>query len=203
MSETKSMMIAGVGGQGTLLASKILGNLFTQAGYEVKVSEIHGMSQRGGSVVTYVKWGGRVYSPLVDKGEADYLLAFELLEAARASQFLRPGGVLIASSQEILPMPVITGSAAYPQAVPQALAEACDRTIVVDALAAAQEAGSSRAANVVLLGVLSTVLDGFTPDQWQQALAASIRPQLLELNGRAFALGRRLAPTPTKEEQPT
>lgn len=194
MSKTKSMMIAGVGGQGTLLASKILGHLFTQAGFEVKVSEIHGMSQRGGSVVTYVKWGDKVYSPLVDKGEADYLLAFELLEAARGSQFLRPGGVLIASSQQILPMPVITGAAQYPREIPQALAEICHRPIIVDALAAAQEAGNTKAANVVLLGVLSTVLEGFTPDQWQEALAASIRPQLLELNQRAFDLGRRLAP---------
>ncbi len=192
MGKTQNMMIAGVGGQGTLLASKILGHLFTAAGYDVKVSEIHGMSQRGGSVVTYVRWGGRVYSPLVDKGEADYLLAFELLEAARYCPFLRPDGVLIASSQQILPMPVITGAADYPADIPAALARVCRRPIIVDALTPAEAAGSARTANVVLLGVLSAVLD-FPEEQWQEALAACLRPGLLEMNRRAFAAGRALA----------
>lgn len=192
MTKTKSMMIAGVGGQGTLLTSRILGHLFTSAGFDVKVSEIHGMSQRGGSVVTYVKWGEKVYSPLVDKGEADFLLAFELLEAARGCEFLHPDGVLITSSQQIMPMPVITGAAAYPEDIPSMLKSICKNATVVDALTPAEAAGSSRASNVVLLGVLSTVLD-FPEDAWQEALAACIKPQFLAMNQAAFAAGQKLA----------
>ena len=122
--KTRNIMIVGVGGQGSLLASRLLGRLLITRGYDVKVSEVHGMSQRGGSVVTYVRYGQRVYSPVIDQGEADYILSFELLEAARHAAFLRKGGTIIANSQRISPMPVITGAAAYPEALPEKLAAA-------------------------------------------------------------------------------
>ena len=113
--ETKNIMIVGVGGQGTLLASKLLGRILLENGYDVKVSEVHGMSQRGGSVVTYVRYGKKVYSPIIDKGEADFVLSFELLEAARWAEYLKEGGVLLTNTQRINPMPVITGAAEYPK----------------------------------------------------------------------------------------
>lgn len=191
MTDTKTIMLVGVGGQGTLLASRVLGNLLLQAGFDVKVSEVHGMSQRGGSVVTYIRWGSDVASPLVGEGEADYILAFELCEAARWAGCLKKDGVLIANTQKILPMPVITGAAKYPEGVPETLRTVCNRPILLDALTPALEAGNSRAVNVVLLGVLSALLD-FAPDAWQQALTASLKPALLPLNQRAFALGTAL-----------
>jgi len=140
---SNNIMIVGVGGQGTLLASRILGNLLVDAGYDVKVSEVHGMSQRGGSVVTYVKYGDNVYSPIIDKGEADIVLAFELLEAYRALPFLKKGGTLIVNDQRIDPMPVITGAAEYPADILEKLKEKA-KVISVDALALAEEAGTQK-----------------------------------------------------------
>ena len=188
---TKSRIIAGVGGQGTLLASKLLGNLFLSQGYDVKVSEVHGMSQRGGSVVTYVRWGDRVASPVIEKGEADILVAFELLEAARWAACLKKGGTLIANTQQILPMPVITGAATYPAELANNLGRVCPGAILIDALTPAEQAGSPRAVNVVLMGVLSRVLD-LPEEAWQQALARSIKPGLLAMNQAAFEKGRQL-----------
>ena len=190
---TKSIMIVGVGGQGTLLASKLLGNLLVSAGYDVKVSEVHGMAQRGGSVVTYVRYGQRVASPIIDKGEADILVAFELLEAARWTSYLKPGGILIANTQQILPMPVITGAASYPQDLTQNLRSVCRDPILVDALAPAEAAGSSKAVNVVLMGLLSTVLD-LPEGSWEDALALCLKPALLPMNLAAFQKGRDLSP---------
>ena len=187
--QTKNMMIVGVGGQGTLLASKLFGRLLLDQGYDVKVSEVHGMSQRGGSVVTYVRWGDRVYSPVIDKGEADFILSFELLEAARWMEFLRPGGRIITNTQQINPMPVITGAAEYPQALEKRMAEAGVALDAMDALSLAEEAGSSKAVNLVLLGRLSRYFD-WPEDTWQQAITASVPEKFLELNRRAFHLGR-------------
>ncbi len=152
--KTTSIMIVGVGGQGTLLASKILGSLFVAQGYDVKVSEVHGMSQRGGSVVTYVRYGEKVYSPVVDMGEADYILSFEILEAARWIGHLRTGGTLITNTQPTPPMPVITGAAEYPEDIASKLSQKAN-VIALDALPIAEQAGSAKAVNVVLLGVLS------------------------------------------------
>ena len=142
--ETKNIMIVGVGGQGTLLASKLLGRMLLTAGYDVKVSEVHGMSQRGGSVVTYVRWGDKVYSPIIDKGQADFILSFELLEAARWTEYLKPGGKLITNTQQINPMPVITGAAAYPQDLEAKMAAAGVDLDAIDALALAEEAGQQQ-----------------------------------------------------------
>ena len=141
--ETKNIMIVGVGGQGTLLASKLLGRMLLTAGYDVKVSEVHGMSQRGGSVVTYVRYGDRVNSPVIDKGEADFIVSFELLEAARWTEYLKPGGKLITNTQQINPMPVITGAAAYPQDLEAKMAAAGVDLDAIDALAAAERAAQA------------------------------------------------------------
>jgi len=191
MAETKSIMIVGVGGQGTLLASRVLGSVLTARGYDVKVSEVHGMSQRGGSVVTYVRYGEQVSSPVVDRGEADCILAFERLEAARWLPWLREGGSLLVNDQRIDPMPVVTGAMAYPDDILEKLRALGAELIAVDALTAAREAGDTRAVNVVLLGLLSTRLD-IPEEAWQEALAACVKPRFLEMNRRAFALGRQL-----------
>ena len=188
--ETKNMMIVGVGGQGTLLASKVLGRLLLGKGYDVKVSEVHGMSQRGGSVVTYVRWGEKVYSPIIDKGQADVILSFELLEAARWTEYLKPGtGKIITNTQQINPMPVITGAAAYPQGLVEKMQAAGMDLDAIDALRLAEEAGSSKAVNIVLLGRLSKWFD-FTEAEWLDAIEQSVPPKFLEMNKRAFQLGR-------------
>ncbi len=186
---TKNMMIVGVGGQGSLLASKLLGHLLMEQGFDVKVSEVHGMSQRGGSVVTYVRWGEKVYSPIVDKGEADFIVSFELLEAARYLEYLREGGQIITSTQQIDPMPVITGAAAYPEDLVEKMRKLGAKVDAFDALGLAEEAGSAKAANIVLMGRLSNYFS-FEEDAWQDAMAECIAPRFLEMNKKAFTLGR-------------
>lgn len=189
---TKSVMIVGVGGQGSLLASRILGTVFMAQGYDVKVSEVHGMSQRGGSVVTYIKYGEKVYSPIVEQGEADYLLSFEQLEAARWLSYLKNDGTMIVSDQKIDPMPVITGAAEYPEDVIGKLKGTGANIIDVDALKLATEAGSSKATNVVLIGVLSTIMP-FPKEKWEKAIVQLVPPKFLEMNKKAFELGREAA----------
>lgn len=184
----KSVMIVGVGGQGSLLASKLLGNLLLGQGYDVKVSEVHGMSQRGGSVVTYVKFGDKVSSPVIDKGEADLIVSFELCEAARWVSYLKNGGKMIVNNQRINPMPVITGAAAYPEDIVEKIRALGVNLTVVDALDLANKAGSSKAVNIVLMGVLSKMMD-IEPQAWQKALEQSVPTKFLELNRKAFELG--------------
>jgi indolepyruvate ferredoxin oxidoreductase beta subunit len=181
------LVIVGVGGQGTLLASKILGYIALEEGCDVKVSEVHGMAQRGGSVITHVRVGEKVHAPLVSFGHADYLLAFEELEAARAAYFLKPGGILIVNGQRILPMPVITGTAKYPEEPLCSLGETC-RIEKLDALAMAENSGSQRAVNLVLLGALSKHLP-WEKNVWHKAIAACVPPKTLETNIRAFEAG--------------
>lgn len=189
MAETKGIMIVGVGGQGTLLASRILGNVLIGQGYDVKMSEVHGMSQRGGSVVTYVKYGDRVCSPIIDEGEADFILAFERLEAARWVSYLKKDGVLIVNDNPINPMPVITGAAEYPENVVGKLKSKGVKILSGDALGMATEAGNAKSVNVVLIGVLSALTE--LPEQvWLKALEETVKPKFLELNKKAFALGR-------------
>ena len=185
----KNVMIVGVGGQGTLLASRILGNAVINQGYDVKVSEVHGMSQRGGSVVTYVKYGDKVYSPIIDKGEADFIVSFEKLEAARYASYLKKGGKIIVNSQEIDPMPVITGAAEYPKAALEKLSEQGIEVDCIDALAPALEAGSAKAVNIVLMGRLSKYLS-ISEDKWLTAIEQSVKPRFIDLNKEAFKLGR-------------
>ncbi len=187
--KTKNCMIVGVGGQGTLLASKLLGRVLLTKGYDVKVSEVHGMSQRGGSVVTYVRWGDKVASPIIDKGEADLILSFELLEAARSAEYLAPDGLLLTNTQETNPMPVITGAMAYPDSLVEKLKGLGCRVDAIDALSLAEQAGSSKAVNIVLIGRLSTYFD-FPEQDWLTALEQSVPAKFLDMNKKAFALGR-------------
>ncbi len=184
---TTNIMIVGVGGQGTLLASRILGNAVIGEGYDVKVSEVHGMSQRGGSVVTYVKFGEKVYSPIIGEGEADIVLAFELLEAYRALPYLKKGGRIIVNEQAIDPMPVITGAAAYPADIAKKLSEKANVT-AIDALALAKEAGNSRAVNVVLIGLMAQNTQN-PYERWIETLKATVPPKFLDVNLKAFDLG--------------
>ena len=187
--ETKNIMIVGVGGQGSLLASKLLGRILLSKGYDVKVSEVHGMSQRGGSVVTYVRYGDKVYSPVIDKGQADCIVSFELLEAARWSEYLRADGKIITNAQQINPMPVITGAAQYPENLVEKMKAAGIDVDAFDALTLAEQAGSSKAVNIVLMGHMSRNFD-FTEEEWMTALEQSVAPKFLEMNKKAFALGR-------------
>ena len=189
--KTKNIMIVGVGGQGSLLASKLLGRMLLQKGYDIKVSEVHGMSQRGGSVVTYVRFGEKVYSPVIDKGEADFIVSFELLEAARWTQYLKPGGRIVVNTQEISPMPVIIGAAEYPQGLVEQMKAAGLAVDAIDALALAQQAGSAKAVNIVLMGHLSRYFD-FTEEDWLDAIEKCVPPKFLELNKTAFQLGRNI-----------
>lgn len=187
--ETKNIMIVGVGGQGSLLASKLLGRLLLTKGYDIKVSEVHGMSQRGGSVVTYVRFGDKVYSPVIDKGEADYIVSFELLEAARWTQYLRTGGRIVTNTQQMNPMPVITGAATYPDDLAKKMKEKGIAVDAIDALTLAEQAGSTKAVNLVLMGHLSRSFD-FTLEDWMDAIEKSVPAKFLELNKKAFLLGR-------------
>ena len=187
--ETKNVMIVGVGGQGSLLASKLLGRLLLTRGYDIKVSEVHGMSQRGGSVVTYVRFGDKVYSPVIDKGQADYIVSFELLEAARWTEYLKPNGKIIVNTQQINPMPVIIGAAEYPQNLVQKMYEAGIDVDAFDALSLAEKAGSAKAVNIVLMGHLSRNFD-FSEEEWMDAIEQSVPSKFLELNKTAFIMGR-------------
>ncbi len=187
--ETKNIMIVGVGGQGSLLASKLIGRLLLTKGYDTKVSEVHGMSQRGGSVVTYVRFGDKVYSPIIDKGEADFIISFEMLEAARWTEFLKPGGKIITNTQQINPMPVITGAAEYPAELEEKIKAAGIDIEAIDALSLAEAAGSAKAVNLVLMGRLSRYFD-FSDEDWMTAIEQSVPPKFLELNKKAFALGK-------------
>lgn len=191
MNDTKSIMIVGVGGQGTLLASRILGHAIMQHDYDVKVSEVHGMSQRGGSVVTYVKYGKEVCAPIIDKGEADVILSFEKLEAARWLDYLKAGGKIITSVQEIDPMPVIIGNAVYPEGIVEKLKAKNIDVLPINALSAAEEAGSAKAINVVLIGVLSKYLD-FEEEVWMKAIEECVPQKFLDINKKAFELGKNM-----------
>ncbi len=185
----KNIMIVGVGGQGSVLASKFLGRLLIRQGLDVKVSEVHGMSQRGGSVTTYIRCGQRVASPVIDKGQADIIVSFEPLEAARWLEYLAPEGQVITSTQTIAPMPVITGAAEYPTELVEKMRALGIAVDALDCLAIAGEAGSAKAANIVLMGRLSKYFD-IPGDAWLDTLKEIVPPKFLELNLRAFALGR-------------
>ena len=186
--ETKNVMIVGVGGQGSLLASKLLGALLTEEGYEVKVSEVHGMSQRGGSVVTYVRYGDKVYSPVITEGEADFIVSFEKIEAARYARCLRKDGKIIVNSQQIDPMPVIIGAAEYPE---KALEELKAKGVFVDDIDAygmAVEAGNGKSTNIVLMGRLAKYFD-IDYDKWIAAIKKMVKPQFVDINIKAFEMG--------------
>ena len=189
MSNTRSIAIVGVGGQGTVLTSDILIEGLVDLGFDVKKNEQHGLSQRGGSVVTYVRYGDRVNSPVIDKGEADYIVSFELLEAARWLSYLKPDGQIVTSTQQIDPMPVITGAAKYPENLVEKMKATGAKVDALDCLALAEQAGSSKAVNIVLMGRLSHYFD-LPEEAWQASLEAMVPPKFLELNKKAFQLGK-------------
>ncbi len=183
-----NILIAAVGGQGALMASRILGSLAQELDYEIKVSEVHGMSQRGGSVVTYVKFGPKVYSPVIEKGTADIILAFEKLEGARYIAYLKSGGTLIVNTQEIAPMPVIVGQAVYPTRLFEDMNQMDINVIPADALSLAKDAGNVRSVNVVLIGMLAAILN-IDKALWIKALQKIIPAKLYDINLKAFESG--------------
>ncbi len=187
--QTKNIMIVGTGGQGTLLASKLLGRVLIEKGYDVKVSEVHGMAQRGGSVVTYVKYGEAVYSPVIDSAEADIILSFEQLEAARWLSNLKPGGKILTNTQSIDPMPVITGALKYPENLVEKINDKQVDILGVDALSLAKKAGFAKAVNVVMIGVLANFVDGISREDWIEAIKVSVPAKALDVNLTAFELG--------------
>ncbi len=186
--ETKNIMIVGVGGQGSLLASKLLGRLLADEGFDVKVSEVHGMSQRGGSVVTYVRFGEKVYSPVIDEGEADFIVSFEKLEAARYAKHLKKDGKIIVNTQQIDPMPVIIGSEKYPENILDELINKGVHVDAIDALSLACVAGSAKACNIVLMGNLARYFD-IPYEKWEQAIEKCVKPNFIDVNKKAFSLG--------------
>ena len=189
MPKTENILIVGVGGQGTILASRVLSGVVLAAGYDVKVSEIHGMSQRGGSVITQVRFGEQVSSPIIQPGEADIILAFELLEALRALPSLAKTGEIIVNTQQMNPMPVVTGAMEYPQDALERIQEGAAATIALDALEMAMECQNPKGVNVVLLGVLSARMD--IPEAiWLNVLKETVPAKFLDANLAAFAAGR-------------
>lgn len=189
---TKNIMIVGVGGQGSLLASKLLGHLLLSEGYDVKVSEVHGMSQRGGSVVTYVRFGEKVCSPIIDKGEADVIVSFEKLEAARYVEYLKEDGRIVVNIQQIDPMPVVTGAMDYPEDLIRKMEQLGIKVDAIDGLSLAKEAGSAKAVNLVLMGRLSVYFD-IPIEKWQQAIEECVPAKFAQMNQNAFLLGRNAA----------
>ncbi len=187
-----NIMIVGVGGQGTLLASRILGNALLELGCDVKVSEVHGMSQRGGSVVTYVKYGEKVYSPVICKGEADIILSFEQLETARWLPYLKKGGIIITSTQKISPVPVIIGTAVYPENIIEKIEEQDIKIIKVDSAAIARQAGNDKSANVVLIGAMSKYMN-IDDKIIRNAVDSSVPPKTRDVNLKAYDAGRNIA----------
>jgi indolepyruvate ferredoxin oxidoreductase beta subunit len=188
MNETTSVILSGVGGQGIILASRVLAEAALSSGYQVKVSEIHGMAQRGGSVVTHLRYGPRVYSPLISSGQADYVLGFEKLEAVRCLPFLKEGGLMIVNDQLIPPLPVMLGKLPYPELDGERLRQLTPRLQLVKAQEQAQLLGNAKAVNMVLLGCLARHL-GLTDTNWEQAIARCVRPEYVGLNKLAFAAG--------------
>lgn len=192
MSEkTTSILIVGVGGQGTLLTARILAQVAVQMGNDVKVSEVHGMAQRGGSVVSQVRYGKKIYSPIIPLGGADIILAFEKLEAARWLDYLKPDGMVIINNDRVDPLPVMSGKVKYPDTIAEQVARKIKQTIVVDATEVAVACGNVRAANVVLLGVLTTAM-GLPADEVESAIRALVPAKALEVNLKAFQEGSKL-----------
>lgn len=183
-------MIVGVGGQGTLLTSRILGGLTLQTGYDVKLSEVHGMAQRGGSVVTYVRYGTEVAEPIVEEGQADVLIAFERLEAKRYAHYLKPDGVLIVNDQRIDPMPVVIGTAEYPTQILEELKQEY-KVISVNAMEEAKKIGNPRTFNIIVLGVAAKHMD-FEKEAWLAVIEETVPKKTIEINKKAFEIGYQL-----------
>lgn len=190
---TTNILLCGVGGQGTLLASNLIAECAMAAGFDVKKSEIHGMAQRGGSVVSHVRFGENIASPIIRKGEADIVLSFEQLEAIRWAEYLKPDGIIITNSQKILPMSVSAGNEKYPENIPDILSQSSIQTVCVDAIGTASKLGNQKCLNVVLLGVLAKKLTMIDQNLWSEMIKKKVPAKLQELNLKAFEAGLALA----------
>ena len=186
-NNTKNIMIVGVGGQGTLLTSRILGGITIAAGYDVKLSEVHGMAQRGGSVVTYVRYGEKVAEPIVEEGQADVLIAFEKLEALRYAHFLKKDGAIVVNDHRIDPITVVTGAASYPDNIIEDL-EKEYQVYKVNAMEEALKLGNSKVFNIIVLGVAAKHMD-FSKEDWLNVIEKTVPPKTVEINKKAFLLG--------------
>ncbi|MDK2854997.1 MAG: indolepyruvate ferredoxin oxidoreductase, beta subunit [Bacillota bacterium] len=189
MAKVTNVLLVGVGGQGTILATRVLAGVLVEEGYDVKMSEVHGMSQRGGSVLTFVRYGDKVYSPLVERGTADLILAFEKLEAVRYLPYLKPEGTLVVNDLAILPAPVLLGKAEYPYNALDILKEKVKDLVVMDAAKLAEEkTGNVRTQNIVLLGALARRMD-IPPGTWEKVVSENVPPKTVEANLKAFWAG--------------
>ena len=186
-NNTKNIMIVGVGGQGTLLTSRILGGITVDAGYDVKLSEVHGMAQRGGSVVTFVRYGEKVAEPIVEEGQADLLIAFETLEAKRYAHFLKKDGVLVVNEQRIDPITVVTGAATYPEGIIEELEKEYS-VLKINAMDEALKLGNSKVFNIIVLGMAAKHMD-FSKEDWLKVIEKTVPPKTVEINKKAFLLG--------------
>lgn len=189
MKQTTSIVLAGVGGQGILLASEICAKAAGFAGFDVKTNEVHGMAQRGGSVIGQIRYGEEVFSPLISKGEATVLMSLERIEALRYAEYLEPNGLAVVNSQIIVPVTVSSGSAVYPENAEELLRQTFPRLIYMDANRAAMELGNPKCANVVLLGALATALHNISMDIWKDAIRECVKPAFVDLNLQAFGIG--------------
>lgn len=187
-----AIMIAGVGGQGTLLTSRVLGAAALKAGYDVKMSEVHGMSQRGGSVITYVKIGSDVKSPIIEKGEADILLCFEKLEALRWLDYAKKDGAIIINDQKIDPMPVIIGKATYPDNIIKNITSRFKNVCAIDALETAKKLGNLKVLNIVMVGLMAKSTD-IPEETWREAIRGTVKEKFVDINLKAFDEGYRIA----------
>ena len=186
-NNTKNIMIVGVGGQGTLLTSRILGGITVEVGYDVKLSEVHGMAQRGGSVVTFVRYGEKVAEPIVEEGQADLLIAFEMLEAKRYAHFLKKDGVLVVNEQRIDPITVVTGAATYPEGIVEELEKEYS-VLKINAMDEALKLGNSKVFNIIVLGMAAKHMD-FSKEDWLKVIEKTVPPKTVEMNKKAFLLG--------------
>lgn len=186
-----NILISAVGGQGALLASRIFGTIAEKTGQDIKLSEVHGMSQRGGSVVTHVRMGEKIYSPVVEKGTADFIMAFEQLEGARYVDWLKEGGTLIVNEQQIDPMPVVSGAIEYPSDLIENFSQLNIKLYSVDAVELAKEAGNVKTANIVLIGILASITD-IPKGIWEEAIIETVPERFAEENLKAFKLGYKI-----------
>jgi indolepyruvate ferredoxin oxidoreductase beta subunit len=189
-----NFILAGVGGQGTLLASNVVAQVGVEAGFDVKKAEVHGMAQRGGSVNSHVRWGEVIYSPLIARGGVDYLVVLEKLEALRYLDMLRPGGTVLVGEMRIPPLSVSSGDDVYPddERVRHMIGERTEKLYLVPSIRLAKEAGNARAHNVVVLGALSTLIDGVSAEVWRQVIARWVPQRYVQVNMDAFEAGRKI-----------
>ena len=185
--ESKNIMVVGVGGQGTLLTSRIIGKTALSAGLDVKLSEVHGMAQRGGSVVTFVRFGEKVGEPVIEEGDADILISFERLEALRYAHYLKKGGIIIVNDQRIDPMTVISGAAEYPKSIIENLSS-LHKVYLIDGVKAVEELSNPKVLNIVVLGAAAKHI-GFTEEQWLDTIEKTVPPKTVEINKNAFLKG--------------